>query len=175
MTVASDIDENLIKAAHDNRHSSGEDLTLELAKAKADVVSRQYPYSYVLGADQILVCENQRFDKPKTVEEAREHLVNLRGRTHQLVNGLVIVKGSEILWSHTETATLVMRDFSDAFLDKYLITVGDRILSSVGGYRLEDRGSQLFDTIDGDYFTILGLPLLPLLAYLRHIHILGDE
>lgn len=174
MAVASNVDESGIKSAHDGQNTSTENLTFELALAKARAVSQQYPYSYVLGADQICVGDNHRFDKPKDLNEAREHLKRLRGRSHKLVNGLVILKGSEVLWRHTETATLTMRDFSDSYLERYLIAVGEDVLSSVGGYRLELLGSQLFDAIEGDYFTILGLPLLPLLAYLRHIHILDD-
>ena len=157
MAVASDVDEDPIKASFDGQNSSTKDLTLKLAHAKADAVSQHYPYSYVLGADQILVCDNRRFDKPKNRAQARDHLT---------------LKGSETVWSHTEVATLKMRDFSDAFLDKYLQEEGLQVLASVGGYRLEGHGSQLFEDIQGDYFTILGLPLLPLLAYLRHIHIL---
>ena len=172
MAVASDVDEDQIKSAADSQNLLIEDLTLKLAYAKAEAVSQRYPYSYVLGADQILVCETRRFDKPKNMAQVRDHLRYLRAKEHRLVNGLVILKGSEIVWSHREIATLVMRDFTDAFLDKYLQSEGKQVLGSVGGYLLEGQGSQLFEEIRGDYFTILGLPLLPLLAYLRHIHIL---
>ena len=174
MAVASNVDEDAIKRPYIKKNSTAEALALELARAKAETVSQQYPYSFVLGADQILDCAGTFLDKPKSISEARDHLSGLRGRSHRLVNGLVVVKGGEIQWSHTAIATLYMRDFSDAFLDDYLKRSGDILLSSVGAYRLEALGGQLFDRIEGDYFTVLGLPLLPLLSFLRHIHILQD-
>ena len=174
MAVSSEVDEDAIKARFTTNNSNAEQLSLKLAHAKASSVSQKYPYSFVLGADQILECEGSLFDKPKSMEQARQHLISLRGRRHRLINGLVIVKETETQWSHTEIATLYMRDFSDAFLDDYLQASGNVLLSSVGGYLLEERGGQLFDRIEGDYFTVLGLPLLPLLGFLRHIHILQD-
>lgn len=173
MTVASNVDEESLKAEFKKSGGgSAENLSLRLAEEKARVVSQLYPYSFVLGADQVLECEGRLFDKPASLSEARSHLIALRGRQHRLVNGLVVCKGADVLWSHTAIATLTFRDFSDDFLDRYLQISGESLLSSVGGYRLEDQGSQLFDSIEGDYFTILGLPMLPLLAYLRQIHIL---
>lgn len=169
MSVSSDVDEYAIKQKHTG---SVESLCLKLSQAKAEAVSLLYPYSYVLGADQVLDCNGQIFDKPNSLSDARTHLSELRGHKHRLVNGLVIVKGSKVQWSYSAFATLIMREFSDAFLDDYLKQIDDNLLSSVGGYQLESRGSQLFEHIEGDYFTILGLPLLPLLAYLRQIHIL---
>jgi len=172
MAVSSDVDEAAIKDNFKRKSICAEDLSLRLAEAKALAVSPLYPYSYVLGADQILDCEGRLFDKPVSLSEARTHLVALRGRQHRLVNGLVVYKGGEMLWSHTAIAHLAFRDFSDGFLDSYIKAAGESLLMSVGGYRLEDLGSQLFASIEGDYFTILGLPMLPLLAYLRQIHIL---
>ncbi len=172
MAVPSDVDEDPIKEEGKRKGFSAEDLSLRLAQEKARTVSQQYPYSYVLGADQVLDCGGTLYDKPASLDEARTHLIALRGCTHRLVNGLVICKGADNLWTHTAVAHLTMRNFSDAFLDSYLKESGDDLLTSVGGYRLEDLGCQLFDSIEGDYFTILGLPMLPLLAYLRHIHIL---
>ena len=169
MSVSSDVDEYAIKQKHSG---SVESLCLKLAQAKAQAVSLRYPYSYVLGTDQVLDCNGQIFDKPNSLSDARTHLSELRGHKHRLVNGLVMVKGSKVQWSYSAFATLIMREFSDAFLDDYLKQIDDNLLSSVGGYQLESRGSQLFEYIEGDYFTILGLPLLPLLAYLRQIHIL---
>lgn len=171
MPVISDVDEDAIKQKYSG---SVENLCLQLAQAKAQAVSSLYPYSYVLGADQVLDCEGKLFDKPHSMAEAADHLRHLRGRSHRLVNGLVMVKGSEVQWTYTGIATLKMRNFSDDFLDTYLGLSNDNLLSSVGGYQLEDRGCQLFEHIEGDYFTILGLPLLPLLDYLRQIHILQD-
>lgn len=172
MAVVSNVDEDEIKKTFGIQLKTVEDLAFELARAKAGVVSQQFPYSYVLGADQILECDGCLYDKPKTREAARKQLLQLRGRTHRLVNGLCIVKEQQLQWSHLEVAELKMRSFSEDFLDRYLADAGDTLLSTVGGYRLEDQGSQLFDAIEGDYFSILGLPLLPLLSYLRQVHLL---
>ena len=171
MTVSSDVDEYVIKQEHSG---SVESLCLKLAQAKAQAVSLLYPDSYVLGTDQVLECNGQIFNKPNSLPIVRSQLSQLSGQRHRLVNGLVMVKGSKVQWSHTAFATLKMRKLSDTFLDDYIKQIDDNMLSSVGGYQLESRGSQLFEYIDGDYFTILGLPLLPLLAYLRQIHILLD-
>ena len=142
-------------------------IALHLAEAKAlDVASRR-PGDLVLGADQTLGLGNQRFVKPESVAEAREHLSRLRGRPHELHSALVLARDGEVLWRHVSVARLTMRPFSDAFLDRYLETVADEVTSTVGCYRLEGPGIRLFEAIDGDYFTILGLPLLPLLAELR--------
>ena len=171
MTVSSDVDEYVIKQEHSG---SVESLCLKLAQAKAQAVSSLYPYSYVLGTDQVLECNGQIFNKPNSLPIVRSQLSQLSGQRHRLVNGLVMVKGSKVQWSHTAFATLKMRKLSDTFLDDYIKQTDDNLLSSVGGYQLESHGSQLFEYIEGDYFTILGLPLLPLLAYLRQIHILLD-
>jgi septum formation protein len=144
-----------------------EQTALRLAIAKAGFVSDAYPDSFVLGADQILDCEGQWFDKPDDMSAARLNLQNLRGKCHRLVNGLAIFYGGSIIWTHTAIATLQMRNFSDAFLDDYLAESGEKILGSVGADLLENRGAQLFQAIEGDYFTILGLPLLPVLDLLR--------
>jgi len=164
---AASVDENIIKLHSQDIGLTVEKTTLSLAKAKAQVVAQDHPEKFVLGADQILECNGVWYDKPKDADAARDHLKQLRGHDHRLVNGLIILRGSETVWSHVEIARLSMRDFSDAFLESYLQRSGPAILSSVGAYRLEDQGAQLFDEIDGDYFTILGLPLLPLLAFLR--------
>lgn len=143
-------------------------IALHLAEAKAlDVASRR-PGDLVLGCDQTLGLGNERFVKPENRDEARAHLTRLRGRVHELHSALVLAKGDEILWRHVSVARMSMRDFSDAFLADYLDRAGDAVLTSVGCYQLEGIGIGLFDWIDGDYFTILGLPLLPLLAELRH-------
>jgi septum formation protein len=142
-------------------------IALHLAEAKALDVAARRPGELVLGADQTLGLGTERFVKPDSVDEARLHLERLRGRAHQLHSALVLARDGEVLWRHVSVATLTMRAFSDAFLDRYLETVADEVTGTVGCYRLEGPGIQLFETIDGDYFTILGLPLLPLLAELR--------
>ena len=138
-----------------------------LAEAKAQAVSASRPDDHVIGADQILVLDNAIYAKPGNLAEARRHLASLRGRTHTLVTAAVVLRDGRMLTTITESADLTMRHFSDAFLDRYLAAVGPDVTRSVGAYRLEELGAQLFDRIDGDYFTILGLPLLPLLSFLR--------
>jgi len=143
-------------------------VALHLAEAKALDVTGRRPGDLVLGADQTLGLGNERFVKPDSVAEAREHLVRLRGRTHELHSALVLARDGEVLWRHVSVARMTMRAFTDAFLDRYLAVVADEVTTTVGCYRLEGPGIRLFEAIDGDYFTILGLPLLPLLAELRH-------
>jgi septum formation protein len=121
----------------------------------------------VIGADQVLNLGGRIFDKPASAHEARRHLLELRGRSHILETAVCCAAADNIVWRHLGRATLTMRMFSDAFLDDYLSRTGSDVLTSVGGYRLESLGAQLFDAVEGDYFTILGLPLLPLLDFLR--------
>ena len=138
-----------------------------LARAKADAVAATQAGYLVLGADQTLALGNKRFNKPGNRTEAAQQLRALRGQTHALHSALALVQDGKVLFELVDTARLTMRDFSDRFLDDYLDMVGDAALGSVGGYQLEGIGIHLFDRVEGDYFTILGLPLLPLLAYLR--------
>ena len=147
-------------------------LALKLAEEKALTVSRTEPATLVIGADQILSCDGARFDKPRDMAEARANLQRFRARAHILHSGLALALGGEIVWRHVDQAHLTMRDFSDDFLDRYLATLGEKVRSSVGCYQLEGPGIQLFERIEGDYFTILGLPLLPLLAELRRREVL---
>lgn len=144
-----------------------------LAELKAVRVSQSAPEAFVIGADQVLVFEGKLVSKCETLEEARLLLQNLRGKSHELVSATVLAKGGSPIWRHVETARLRVRPFSDAFLEDYLSTEGERILSSVGCYQLEGKGIQLFECIDGDYFTVLGLPLLPLLTALREHGMVG--
>ena len=143
-----------------------------LAELKACRVSRSQPTALVIGVDQILHCEGEWLDKPPDLVQARRHLQGLRGKTHELVTSAVAVLDQERIWHRTTTARLTMRPFSDRFLDGYLETIGAQALVSVGGYQLEGLGVQLFSRIEGDYFTVLGLPLLPLLDFLRQRSVL---
>ncbi|MBO6668418.1 Maf family nucleotide pyrophosphatase [Parvibaculum sp.] len=165
------VDEDAIKAgfADSDRNTEEEtdELALKLAEAKALAVSARNESALVIGADQILSCEGRRYDKPKSMEEARANLLAFRGRPHILHSGLVLVKDGGAVWNLTARATLTMREFSEEFLDSYLAEAGDRVMKSVGCYQLEGPGVQLFEKIEGDYFSILGLPLLPLLDELR--------
>lgn len=143
------------------------DLALFLADAKATDVSARYPGALVIGSDQVLALGERLFSKAVDRTGARATLAALRGKTHQLHSAVSIARDGKVLWSYVETASLMMRDFSDGFLDRYLEQAGDALLWSVGCYELEGRGVQLFERIEGDYFTILGMPLLPVLAELR--------
>lgn len=162
-----DVDE---RAAKDLLRRKGA-TTLEAADALAELkalrVSRRHPGSVVLGSDQILDCAGRWFDKPADRVEARGQLRELRGRSHVLAISVVAVRDGRRLWNRSETATLTMRAFSDAFLDAYLRAAGDGLLASVGGYQLEGLGAQLFSRVEGDHFAILGLPLMPVLDFLR--------
>jgi nucleoside triphosphate pyrophosphatase len=138
-----------------------------LAQAKAMAVSQAQPPALVIGADQVLAFGDRLFNKPKNVDEARAQLKELRGHAHQLHSAAALAQAGTILWSHVETARLAMRPFSDAFLDRYLAEMGTRVCQTVGAYEIEGRGIQLFERVEGDSFTIIGLPLLPLFAELR--------
>lgn len=163
------VDEDAVKKSFAGSTDDGDTdaLALRLAEEKALAVSRAEPGALVIGADQIMSCETRRFDKPRDMVEARANLLFLRGRTHTLHSAVVLALDGEVVWGHSARADLAMRNFSDTFLDWYLKTLGEKVKTSVGCYQLEGPGIQLFERIEGDYFTILGLPLLPLLAELR--------
>lgn len=161
------IDEAEIKAAFRAERLEAALCATALAEAKAARVARRHPGALVIGADQMLVCEGAWFDKPEDEAQARAHLLALRGRRHELVSAVCVVRDGERLWHFVDRPALTMRPFSDEFLDKYIATAGNDLLASVGAYRLEGEGIQLFSRIEGDYFAILGLPLLPLLEFLR--------
>jgi septum formation protein len=130
-------------------------------------VANKLPGRLVVGADQTLALGERLFAKPADSAAARDQLKSLRGRTHELHSALVLVRGANVLFEHCEIARLAMREFSDRFLESYIEAAGLAVTASVGGYQVESVGIQLFERIDGDHFTILGLPLLPLLQYLR--------
>ena len=160
------VDEDDVKRSFRNQNGSAAQVAEALAELKAQVVSQRYEGALVIGADQMLQCGGVWFDKPVDRDHARGHLIALRGKTHELLSAVCVIRDGECLWRHLESARLTMRPFSDAFLDEYLAAAGKSVCASVGAYRLENRGAQLFSRIEGDYFTILGLPLLPLLGFL---------
>ena len=166
-TVTAPVDEGAIRAELLAARQSPVSIAQHLAVEKASVVSRQRPAAWVLGADQVLEFEGRIVSKSQSLGEAAVLLRQLRGRSHRLISGVALVRDKTTVWQHSDTATLTMRSFSDEFLDGYLARAGEAILGSVGCYHLEGLGVQLFDRIEGDYFTILGLPLLPVLAALR--------
>jgi len=170
---AAAIDEDAVKASLRADGRSAEEVALALAEMKAARVSRAHPGALVVGADQLLDCEGAWFDKPADRDGARRDLLALRGRTHRQISAVCVVVEGATLWRHAEAARLAMRPFSDAFLDDYLARAGEEICACVGAYRLEDLGAQLFSRVEGDYFTILGLPLLPLLEFLRDHGVVG--
>jgi len=161
------IDEPAIRERFRTECRPPADCALALAEAKARWVSLRHPGALVVGADQILVCDRRWFDKPNTLDAAGDQLRALRGRTHVLETACCVASGGELLWHAASRPHLTMRDFGEAFLADYLAAEGPSLLGSVGAYRLEGRGVQLFERIDGDFFAILGLPLLELLAFLR--------
>ena len=151
---------------------SPKSIAQELAVGKALAVAAKHPQKLVIGADQVLEVEGNILGKPENISDARRQLQTLRGKTHQLHSAVCVCKNREIMWHTTDTAVLSMRIFSDEFLETYLLSEADQLATSVGGYKIEGKGLQLFDNIVGDYFTILGLPLLPLLAYFRQTAII---
>jgi septum formation protein len=169
--VPADIDEAALRRQHLlARPGSGDtagDIARMLAKAKAEDVSRRHPQAVVIGADQVLALEGDLFSKPDSAASARRDLLRLRGRTHTLHSAVALARGGKTDWSHVATASLTMRAFSDQYLDRYLERCGPAVQTSVGAYQIEGPGIGLFERVEGDYFTIIGLPLLPLLAELR--------
>ena len=156
-----DVDEAAIKRLH----RDAELAALALAEAKAHTANGDL----VIGADQILVCGERWFDKPADLAEARRHLLALCGRRHELVTACVVLQHGTLVWRHIARPALTMRLFSDQFLDRYLRAEGEALCATVGAYRLEGLGIQLFDRVEGEHGTILGLPMLALLACLRDI------
>jgi septum formation protein len=165
--MAAGVDEAAIKRDHGPSKARCGDLAAQLAIHKALAVAQRHPDALVIGADQILVFEGEAFDKPDSVETARRQLLKLRGGTHSLETAVACARGSDVLWSHVEAPHLTMRAFSSEFLEAYLAAEGQAATETVGGYKVEGRGVQLFEKMTGDYFAVLGLPLFPLLAFLR--------
>jgi septum formation protein len=160
------VDEDAVKTSLLAEGAGPREIADALAELKAIRVSAGRP-DFVIGSDQTLDLDGQLYDKAESVEAARERLKLLRGRTHKLHSAVVVAKEGAPIWREIVTASLTMRDFSDAFLDDYLASEGEHALGSVGCYRLEGPGAQLFSKIEGDYFAILGLPLMGLLDLLR--------
>ena len=168
-TARPGIDERAVEAAVEGSGITPEELAAILAEAKALDVSERMPGRLVVGADQTLSLGDEVLHKARDMEEARRRLLALSGRTHQLNSAVVLARDGQVLWRHVEVARLTMRPLDPAFVGRHLSRVGDGVLGSVGAYQIEGEGIQLFERIEGDHFSIVGLPLLPLLAKLREL------
>jgi septum formation protein len=169
---AADIDERAIEGEVERQGSSPEEVALILAEAKARNVGQAFSDDIIIGSDQTMSLGTRVYHKPRDMNEARDHLLSLSGQVHQLNSGIVLTRGNDILWKYVSSAQMSVRVLRLEFIDAHLARVGKKALSSVGAYQLEGEGIQLFDKIDGDYFTILGLPMLPLLAKLRDLRVI---
>ncbi|MBP1858755.1 Maf-like protein [Rhizobium herbae] len=169
---AANIDERAIERRMESRGSSPEEVALVLAEAKARDVGAAFPGDIIIGSDQTMSLGARVYHKPKDMDEARDHLFSLSGQTHQLNSAVVLTLGNDVLWKHVSSARMSVRVLSAKFIEGHLGRVGDKALSSVGAYQLEGEGIQLFEKIEGDYFTILGLPMLSLLAKLRDLRVI---
>ena len=147
--------------------SSAQDVAKVLARAKAEAVSDLAPAAFVIGADQVLVLGDRILTKPDSMEAARGELLDLSGKSHSLHTAVALATKGVTVWAHSETSTLLMRELTPQFIGRYLAAAGEEVLSSVGAYQIEGLGIELFEKIEGDYFSMLGLPLLPLLDALR--------
>lgn len=163
----SSLDERALEAPLADSGLAPEDMAGVLAEAKAVDVSVRHRGALVIGADQTLSVGDEMFHKPADMEGARRTLLRLSGRTHQLASAVVIVEDGTVTWRHVAIARITLRPLSPAFIGRYLAKVGDAALTSVGAYQIEKQGIQLMERIEGDFFTIIGLPILPLVAELR--------
>ncbi len=171
-TDPADLDEDGLM--QELRGSDAQTIASTLAQKKALHVSARHPGALVLGGDSVIGFDGEHLSKCATLEEARALLVRLSGRTHLLVSAAALARDGALLWTHASPCRMAMRNLSPEFLDNYLAAEGTAILSSVGCYHYEGRGAQLFDTVEGDYFSVLGLPLLPVLAALRKESVLAS-
>lgn len=170
--IPADIDERALDEQLERDGASPEEVALELARAKALAVGALHPEALVLGCDQTMALGARVYHKPKTMVEAEAHLLSLSGNVHRLNSAAVFVRHGEVVWQTVSSAELGVRTLSAEFVSRHLKRVGEKALSSVGAYQLEGEGIQLFTSIEGDYFTILGLPLLPLLSKLRDMDVI---
>jgi septum formation protein len=168
------IDEAAIKRHCRDRGKDAPACAMALALAKARAIAAKHPDAIIIGADQILVTGDQWFDKPADLAEAAAQIRRLSGRTHILATAACAVRGDASLWTAAEAPKLTMRHIGESFLHRYIEAEGEAVLGSVGAYRIEGRGAQLFSRIEGDHFSILGLPLLALLGFLRGRGLLGE-
>ncbi|TAH35765.1 MAG: hypothetical protein EYC62_03980 [Alphaproteobacteria bacterium] len=164
---AADLPEDEMMLDWQKKGTTAEHVARELSVAKAMKISAKFPGAHVIGCDQMMLCQDRWFAKPKSRAEAAEHLQFLSGKTHRLISGIAVVRNGKVLWDHVDIANMTMRPLNQNTIDNYLDEMGDKVLQSVGCYQIEGLGIQLFDKIEGDFFGIVGLPLLPLLQFLR--------
>jgi septum formation protein len=167
--VPAEIDERAVDAALEGTGATPEDVAQVLAEAKALDVAARRPAALVIGCDQTLSLGAEILHKPRDMEEARRRLLALSGRTHRLNSAVALVRDGDTIWRHVAIAEMTMRRLDPAFVGRHMARVGDRVLQSVGAYQIEGEGIQLFERIEGDHFTIVGLPLMPLLSALREL------
>ncbi len=166
-SIPADLDEDALTENAIAQHQSPREIALMLAQEKALAISKQNPDVLVIGSDQILECDGEMLYKAENEDEAKDKLKFLSGKTHYLISAVTAVKGSEILWMHADSAALTMKTLSDDYLENYCARAGEALIRSVGAYEIESLGARLFAKVEGDFFTIQGLPLLPLLQYLE--------
>lgn len=172
--IAADVNEDALKTSLIGAQTPLDQIALRLAEAKALAVAPHHPDALVLGADQMLLFEGDLISKCPNLDAARELLQRLRGKSHVLSGGYALVRGKDVVWRHAVQSRLTVRNFSNGFLESYLAAEGESILACVGCYKLEGLGAQLFESIEGDYFSILGLSLQPLLAELRRQGVIAE-
>lgn len=169
---AARIDERAVEATLDGMNA--EDVATILAETKAQDVSARHPGAVVIGSDQTMSFEGEILHKPANMDDARRRLLRLSGQTHALNSAVVLARDGETLWRHMSVARMTMRKLDPGFIGRYLAGAGEQVLGSVGAYQIEGSGIQLFERLDGDYFAIIGLPLLPLLGKLRELAVIDD-
>jgi len=172
--VSPDVDERQIESALQAKMIKASEIALSLARAKASEVSKRFSGRWIIAADQTLACEGRQFHKPTSREEATEQLFKLSGKSHYLHSAVACVIDSRIEFEHVETACLYMRQLSSPFVNRYLDVCGEAVTRSVGGYQIEGFGAHLFDKVEGDHTTILGLPILPVLRFFRYAHLVEE-
>lgn len=173
-TAPAHVDEDTVKESLKAEGASAMEVAVMLAELKANRVSSSRPGALVIGADQTLDCNGIWFDKPADRDHLRGHLTALSGKRHQLNSAVCVSLNGSRIWSEADSAELTMRPLSEDFIDWYMENAGDHVLGSVGGYQLEGLGAQLFTSVKGDFFTVLGLPLLPLLSFLRNYKVVPE-
>lgn len=166
------IDERAIEAPLVLNGATPEAVAAALAAAKASDVSQRHPGAFVIGSDQVMSMDGRLFHKCTSIDMARDQLKRMRGRTHRLSSAISIARDGKDAWSHVSVADMTFRDFTDAFLDIYMERAGSNVLLTVGAYSYEGLGQQLFEKVEGDFFTVIGLPMLPLLGALRNLGII---